>query len=1072
MDTLQQTLGNEIAPQAPWLEGNQVPEIGARLRRAFFILGNARFWIGLLLLAMVASGIWLVWRAPNGTPGELGKAHGELVSLVAGQRIHEGRLTGFDVHAPCEEDESRCLPLPGPESRQMEELEAVERDLWQAMEEEPGVASQHAFGLGQLFQARDGGEVAEAINTLEGLVAEDVQNANLLSDLAAAYLLQAHHEDDPRALARAFEAADQALEVDSKHSASAFNRALALSQLHVPIATERAWDLALKLEADPAWQQEILQRKEHLQSAESDWLEIANQLSDQLPTWDRQELSDLAVDHGEQLITWAEGPLFSLWMDHILVGGGDAEALEWLESVAEATGDTLLQATESAIRQAPEAELAMLHREYEELKARYAQKQDLEALRQSFASIAQRFGRLGSPYELWSRYFGAICSYFLGEQTQALQSFEMMRLDGAAHPRFQAQVDWMIGLIQASQGRYGLGIDAYRAAAGGFSATAMKSRAALMRTLLAEVYRTLGDLALAWDTLYPNLQHHGEATTATARRVACVEAAQVLAELGYFRLAAVYLEDALDAARREDAAAAVAEVLYARARLEHQSGQKARAIESLAEAREWLAAIEEPEIARLVESRILQVEGLVGVDSWSGEDPLGEAIAYCTEVGLETFLPELFYQRGTLALSEGRTDAAEADFLKGAELSLTQRRQLPSAQWRASLATVHRRLVEGLIRLRLDAQRPSEEILPWVEVLQAASSASPEGHQVDFEASLGELPKGVAVVSYTYLEEEILAWTYHAGRVELQRLSVEVGRLQQALKRARQLHQPRGFTAPARRELFEWLVEPLLSNIGQASTWILVVDKLLEPLPFAALEDSRTGRFLVENHGLIFAPSESLASSTGCRQVPDQLLVVGEPFLSATRREVLGDLPQAREEAVHLAASTSPSVLLLGEDATSSAVLHELNQATSFHFAGHALASPGDPEASRLVLAGDTARRPAGLFGVEIRELDLCHLDLVVLSACRTANTDGGPAAFSLALSFLSAGARGVVASVSDIEDRLAAELMAEFYRELETGIPTAEALRRVQRRALEDSARSTTEWASLRFITAHRGDS
>jgi CHAT domain-containing protein len=83
----------------------------------------------------------------------------------------------------------------------------------------------------------------------------------------------------------------------------------------------------------------------------------------------------------------------------------------------------------------------------------------------------------------------------------------------------------------------------------------------------------------------------------------------------------------------------------------------------------------------------------------------------------------------------------------------------------------------------------------------------------------------------------------------------------------------------------------------------------------------------------------------------------------------------------------------------------------------------------------------------DVMELDL-DAELVVLSACQTARGEvmGGEGVQSMARAFLYAGARSVVASLWQVEDRTASETMEEFYRRsLRGGLSPGRALRQAK---------------------------
>jgi CHAT domain-containing protein len=124
------------------------------------------------------------------------------------------------------------------------------------------------------------------------------------------------------------------------------------------------------------------------------------------------------------------------------------------------------------------------------------------------------------------------------------------------------------------------------------------------------------------------------------------------------------------------------------------------------------------------------------------------------------------------------------------------------------------------------------------------------------------------------------------------------------------------------------------------------------------------------------------------------------------------------------------------------------------HFATHGFLVDAHPDLSGLVLSlvdREGRAQPGLMTTADVFDM---HLDaqLVVLSGCRTAlgRELRGEGLVGLARAFMYAGARGVLASLWQVDDAATAELMTSLYRGLlQRGEAPAAALRGAQRELL-----------------------
>ena len=269
-------------------------------------------------------------------------------------------------------------------------------------------------------------------------------------------------------------------------------------------------------------------------------------------------------------------------------------------------------------------------------------------------------------------------------------------------------------------------------------------------------------------------------------------------------------------------------------------------------------------------------------------------------------------------------------------------------------------------------------------------------------------------------------------------------------------------------DLYGLLVEPLLSRFPQ-SHLIISPDGIVNALPFEALRND--AGYLVQSKVISYTPSGTVLwrlRSAKPIETPQPLLAVGAVDyrlmramsktyspgsitatvlrgLSELSGSKLEDLPGSRSEVLTIARIAGPEAkLLLGESATETEFKKQnLEQFRVIHFATHATADPRYPDRAALVLAPAPNTADDGLLQLrEIMHLSL-KADLVTLSACETevGTNQGEAGVVNLEQAFLIAGARAVVASLWNVEDRSTTTLMKSFYEHLAQHEDKAEAL-------------------------------
>jgi CHAT domain-containing protein/Tfp pilus assembly protein PilF len=185
-------------------------------------------------------------------------------------------------------------------------------------------------------------------------------------------------------------------------------------------------------------------------------------------------------------------------------------------------------------------------------------------------------------------------------------------------------------------------------------------------------------------------------------------------------------------------------------------------------------------------------------------------------------------------------------------------------------------------------------------------------------------------------------------------------------------------------------------------------------------------------------------------------------------------LPGSRAEALHIQSMVAPSKRFVAFDFAASrqaALKREMSRYRILHFATHSLLNERNPELSAIVLSlVDENGRPVDGF---LRSTDVLRLrlsaELVVLSGCRTAlgKESRGEGLVGLTQAFLIAGARGLLVTLWDVDDRATSELMERFYDNLfKRKLTPAAALRQAQMSLLAETRwRSPYYWGAFALI-------
>ena len=264
------------------------------------------------------------------------------------------------------------------------------------------------------------------------------------------------------------------------------------------------------------------------------------------------------------------------------------------------------------------------------------------------------------------------------------------------------------------------------------------------------------------------------------------------------------------------------------------------------------------------------------------------------------------------------------------------------------------------------------------------------------------------------------------------------------------------------QQIYDWLIRPIEEDgaLEGRNTLVFVLDDLLQRLPVSALHDGE--KYLIEKYAVALSPGLQLLPTDQLQQQQIDAVVGG------ISESVSGfaALPEVEQEIQDISRTIS-ATQLLNQTFTRDNLVQKLKREhpNVVHLATHGQFGSTQDSTFLLLWDGQLNVRELSEMLRDRRRSDKT-LELLVLSACDTAAGDDR-AVLGLAGFALKSGARSTIASLWPVRDRVAAQVMTQFYEGLdEPGIPKVEALRQAQLQLLEDkSFEQPFFWASFVMV-------
>lgn len=1020
------------------------------------------------------------------------------------QRPTEARITGLNY----------ASPPPITRGSAPEQFDYVARDraallIQTAAADHPGASSYH--DLGRLYLAKH--EFDKAIDQFEKALALDGKNAQVHSDLGAAWMEQGkadrQRDESGKSLeefAKALEHLNKAIELDGKLLGALFNRALCHQYLFLPQQAEEDWRAYLNKDSDSQWADEARrnlqsieeQRKKISQSREQlydDFLS-AYPMRDDSKAWGafrraRTRKGNFIIERiiDEYLRLGAQGKTGEAKTAlRLLAYAGDLEARRGGDMSASHIAQFYLSTTPSQQGVLAQARALVKIADEQSIKTNY--KKAIDAYR----SAMQMFHGLGDNCEArYAEYRIAHCALRQTGASANLEKFERL-----AQTCEKNGHKWLLALTYSSLA------DAYnsiREHSKGlyYSTQALKiaeelddTNSAVHNYLQVAIgYQKVRDYHKALGFIQRGLLLAGDyLSDLSLLWIICDVAAEGLKSLGFYAAALDYQRAALQLAVEMDSplnlSRSYAHLGFIYGKLQNYD----EGIRTAARAFEIGNQLSDEVSGR----EIVAYSSLYLGDLYRQVGDYDQALAYYDQ-NLNTFanldFPLHIYasHKGRLLcyIAQGDQPAAKTELAITLRLFEQCRAKIKEENNRNSFFDIEQNVYDTAMDFEFSVLNDREAAFNQSEICRARSLLDLSdqdariiqerfGPELALSANTPpltltevktDMPAQSQVVQYAVLEDKILVWVVASGTSASISEPAKRTDLEEKINRyLQQLSRPTGdLEAIARdgKDLYDLLISPIKGLLDSRKYLCIVPDKALNALPFDALISSVSGNYLVSDYTLGICPSSTLfikRSETARRKegvAAESALVVGNPRFDRGAFPELQELSSSEKEAEAVASfyQTSP---LIGRNATERRVRADMPRSDVIHLAAHYVRDKRSYLLSAFLLAPEpdaATRNPEGdglLQACELYALNLRRTRLVVLAGCQTGieRSYQGEGAISIARPFIAAGVPVVVTSLWPIDSEPTARLMIRFHElRKREGHSTAQALQLAQQEML-----------------------
>ena len=348
---------------------------------------------------------------------------------------------------------------------------------------------------------------------------------------------------------------------------------------------------------------------------------------------------------------------------------------------------------------------------------------------------------------------------------------------------------------------------------------------------------------------------------------------------------------------------------------------------------------------------------------------------------------------------------------------------------------------ERIEKLRQQALAHENELLRALREIPLSQQPPPAFEAASLDRIRAALPSDAALVEYFSVKQQFVAaiLTRHSLEIVplapapqaanlIRMLDFQIGKFRLGGDYVREFEKPLLEAVQSHLgNLYRELIAPLHKRL-QCRHLVIVPHGILHYLPFHALFDGE--RYLIDSFTLSYSPSATVFAL--CQEkaafASGPPLVMGVPDTRA---------PFIHEEVVAVSQTLLGAALFLGREASEETLQKKGSLSRAIHLATHGTFRQDNPMFSGIRLGN------AYLSLYDLYQLKV-ECDLFTLSGCATgANVvASGDELLGLTRGLLHAGARSVLLTLWNVNDRCTADFMTAFYRRWQTEGSKPKALR------------------------------